>query len=480
MTKKKIDDKEKISDDDINSLDGKENEVKVIKKNKILINPMIEDVSLTPNIFKRDETIVATYLFMNPPTNEHDALIDTLYDICEQFNVDMPKVFIRPRSERYVISSEFRGNNDEKILYNLMSFDETLEIAKDIYGEIIQDERFENENDLIKYFDNKYTNIIFVTTDSCSVVESDDVFQVNYDISEEVISREMTKLVLDDEREKFESRLADGAEYLSDEIFDIIKNNAGDGFLPSDEDDDLEESLNMQQRIKRGITMRRYARKIQAAKKRMKHKMANTKMLKKRARRMAVNVLRKKLAGVKGANYSNLSVGEKIQIDKRVEKRKGAIARIAAKLLPKIRKAELSKFSKKEPLKKEVSKKKPLKENFKENNVTDKPKWGNKISARDRWNYLFNLDEKKLPDNFKNFKESIDDILSEETSKIILALKERAIKSGYDFETLAKIYDRGCSTLNEENDTLTASQKGFIRVDSFIAGNILKEDKDLI
>jgi len=48
----------------------------------------------------------------------------------------------------------------------------------------------------------------------------------------------------------------------------------------------------------------------------------------------------KKIAGKRGEEYATLSPQQKIIIDKMVEKRAGAIPKIAKKLLPKIKKAE--------------------------------------------------------------------------------------------------------------------------------------------
>jgi len=103
--------------------------------------------------------------------------------------------------------------------------------------------------------------------------------------------------------------------------------------------------LNFQQRRQRALTMRRYKSKIAAARKRMRKRAATKDKLQQRARKKAISIIRKKVAGQKGADYSNLNPAEKMMIDKRVMKRQGAIARIAKKLLPKVRKADLARIS---------------------------------------------------------------------------------------------------------------------------------------
>lgn len=70
-------------------------------------------------------------------------------------------------------------------------------------------------------------------------------------------------------------------------------------------------------------------------------------MLKKRSRKHAIELIRQKVAGEKkGKSYRQLSAGEKIQIDKRVASRKTMVTRLAKRLLPQIRRAEMSKFKK--------------------------------------------------------------------------------------------------------------------------------------
>jgi len=54
--------------------------------------------------------------------------------------------------------------------------------------------------------------------------------------------------------------------------------------------------------------------------------------------KQARDVVRAKF--VKGKSYQELSYAEKIQLDKKVEKKQALIKKIAKKLLPKIKKAE--------------------------------------------------------------------------------------------------------------------------------------------
>ena len=99
-----------------------------------------------------------------------------------------------------------------------------------------------------------------------------------------------------------------------------------------------EKPLTPQQRIQRGRIMKRLAPKIAMKRKIAMKKKANPEKLKTRAMKQARDAVRAKF--VKGKSYQELSYAEKIQLDKKVEKKQALIKKIAKKLLPKIKKAE--------------------------------------------------------------------------------------------------------------------------------------------
>ncbi len=99
-----------------------------------------------------------------------------------------------------------------------------------------------------------------------------------------------------------------------------------------------EKPLTPQQRNQRGRIMKRLAPKIAMKRKIAAKKKANPEKLKVRAMKQARDAVRAKF--VKGKSYQELSYSEKIQLDKKVEKKQALIKKIAKKLLPKIKKAE--------------------------------------------------------------------------------------------------------------------------------------------
>ena len=99
--------------------------------------------------------------------------------------------------------------------------------------------------------------------------------------------------------------------------------------------------LTIAQRRKKAMVMRRYKGKIKRSREIAKKRLASPEKLKKRSRRHAIDIVRKKFASKRGENYRNLSPGDKIAIDRIVQKKAAIVNRIAKRLLPKEKKAEL-------------------------------------------------------------------------------------------------------------------------------------------
>jgi len=102
--------------------------------------------------------------------------------------------------------------------------------------------------------------------------------------------------------------------------------------------EDVDEALNFQQRRARARQMKKNKAKIAMGRRRAARKAADPKRLMKRARKAAINTLFKKLA--KGQSRSDLPAGRRQEIEKRIEKMKPRVDKIARKMLPQIRKLE--------------------------------------------------------------------------------------------------------------------------------------------
>lgn len=102
--------------------------------------------------------------------------------------------------------------------------------------------------------------------------------------------------------------------------------------------EDVDEALNFQQRRARARVMKKNKAKIAMGRRRASRKAADPERLKKRARKAAINTLFKKLA--KGQTRSEMPAGRRQEIEKRIEKMKPRVDKIARKILPQIRKLE--------------------------------------------------------------------------------------------------------------------------------------------
>ncbi len=102
-----------------------------------------------------------------------------------------------------------------------------------------------------------------------------------------------------------------------------------------------DEALNVQQRMKLSRSLKKNKAKIAMGRKRAARKVANVDTLKKRAQKQARNQFLKKIT--KDVPKDELSLGRRQGIEKRLDKMKPKIDKLARKLLPQVRKGELEK-----------------------------------------------------------------------------------------------------------------------------------------
>lgn len=101
------------------------------------------------------------------------------------------------------------------------------------------------------------------------------------------------------------------------------------------------EALTVQQRLAKSRQMKKLKSKIALGRKRAERKVASIDVLKKRAQKQARNFFAKKIT--KGQDKGELGMARRADIEKRLDKMKPKIDKLARKMLPKIRKAEIEK-----------------------------------------------------------------------------------------------------------------------------------------
>lgn len=104
------------------------------------------------------------------------------------------------------------------------------------------------------------------------------------------------------------------------------------------ESTDVDEALTMTQRLKKSRQMKRYKSKLKLGRERAMRKTADTGRIKRRASKHARMQLFKKLS--KGKSPSELPFAKRQEIEKRLDKMKDRIERMAKKMVPQVRKLE--------------------------------------------------------------------------------------------------------------------------------------------
>lgn len=100
----------------------------------------------------------------------------------------------------------------------------------------------------------------------------------------------------------------------------------------------VDEVISRSERLKRGQRMKRMSKRIQMAKKRALRRAPSMDVLQKRARKQAKNQMIQKWT--RGADKSELSMGRKAELEKRLKKMGPKLDRMAKKLVPTIRKQD--------------------------------------------------------------------------------------------------------------------------------------------
>ena len=108
---------------------------------------------------------------------------------------------------------------------------------------------------------------------------------------------------------------------------------------------EFEEAMTAAQRQKAKATFRKNKSKIMLGRKKAAKKLASPEKLQGKAIKQARNLLLKKMT--KGKGKDELSFAQRKALENKLDKKKGAIKKIAKKLLPKIKAADKAKLKSK-------------------------------------------------------------------------------------------------------------------------------------
>ena len=308
----------------------------LLVKNSIEVNPKLEEA---PN-----KTVVLGWGRMNPITVGHEKLVNKIKSVARS-EAATPLIYV---------------SHSQDAKKNPLDYDDKIMLAKKAFGNIIVKSNARTIIQIMQELQKKFSKVILVVGqdrikqfdellnkyngkdynfDNISIVSAGDRDPDSEGV-EGMSASKMRAAASQGDFKKFKTGLPRRLQSDAQDVYDMVR-----GGMKIAEMLELDEALTIQQRRMRAITMRKYKSKIAQGRRRMAKKAASMDKLKLRARKAAIKIIRKKVAGKKGEKYNSLSPSEKMLIDKRVATKKSAIDRIAKKLLPKVRKADLAKLS---------------------------------------------------------------------------------------------------------------------------------------
>jgi len=295
---------------------------------------------------------VLTFGRFNPPTIGHQKLVEAVKKIAKSKNAK-PLVYLS-------------HSQDSK--KNPLSYKDKMKYAREAFGDLMHVSKSKTIIEVLKELENTYKNITVVVgsdrvNEFSSLLNKYNGKEYNFDSivvesagerdpdAEGVAGMSASKMrhaVQENDMKTFKSGLPSKLKSVAKEMFNVLKVEMN---IREQMENELEAEgllneavLNLQQRIKRKILMRKYKTKILRAKQLAQRRLAGTPKLKVRAQRMARDIARKRFAGQRGVKYHELSPSDKIAVDRVIDKKGALIKRIASRLLPAVRKNEVQRL----------------------------------------------------------------------------------------------------------------------------------------
>ena len=235
-------------------------------------------------------------------------------------------------------------------------------------------------------------------------------------------------------------------------------------------------ALTLVQRQRRARILRAKEPKMQRAKEVAQHRLASDEKLKARAINKARNIVKMRFSARRGTPYTELTTSEKIQVDKVVDKKVALIRKLAARLLPSLRKAEVNRLASfQSGAKLQHATAGPVNEEF--NNIVESLDSKTSMQLVDIIND--SIDALNENDNSLGItlKRLLNAVLPEDATTSTLI--QKAERTGIPFSTLREVFERG-SFAWENDGKATQEQFSFARVNSYIAkGRAWTLDADL-
>ena len=405
------------------------------------------------------KSVVFSFGRMNPPTVGHEKLVDKIQAVAKANKADA-RLFLS------------RTEGDDK---NPLPYSDKLKLAKMAFPGIVQDTPKSMYPagfiGLLKMLEDKYDKVIIVVgSDRLPNIkalankyngseykfeEIEVVSAGERDPDEEGVSgmsaSKMRAAAKAGDLAKFKSGLPSRLKSAAKLVMDKLKQ-----YLSEDLDEAV---LTLSQRLKRRTQMRRVKGKIRLGQRRALARKANSKVISRRSKRVAIKMMRKRI--LRGRKYQDLSYSSRAAVDRQIARRKTAIARLAKRIEPKLRQAEGRRRSgqgfKSISLGPTPIKKKKLREGMSHDNLIE---CVNAIMKR---------------------------IIAEQNYSLAplehASLVRKSTETGVPVKVIKEVYARGVASWNMGlRENTTPQQWGFARVNSFLAGgfNAYTADRDLL
>jgi hypothetical protein len=481
-----------------------EKEANLKKDKKTSIQSKAADkINLSPKLQEASgRTAVLVWGRMNPPTIGHEKLVRKQLQVARSMGAT-PILLL---------------SHSEDAAKNPLPYDDKLFLAKKAFGNHVQKSPARTVIEALKHVDKDFDNVVLLCG-SDRVKDYERVMGYNgkdfkFDSTkvmsagqrdpdaegaEGMSASKMRKAVKDGDDRAFKSGLPPKLKAIADQVYEMVKNGMKLAEMYMEEE--LLEVLSIQQRRKRGIQMRRYKTRIARARKIARKRMATKDKLVRRAQKAARNLVRKRVAGQRGTKYASLTVADKMNIDRRVEQRKSLIQKLAKRLMPAIRKAEMVRLKKARgynvteqldiafeqyfvnSIFEDVSATKEKHKREKEQMAVKHAREIQRAKIADvkREECVIDMQEADIFKLVDYMLEKIEDKGEHLDEKVYLALEKKADKSGIDITKLQEVYKGGVEEcLTEQRTDLTPQQLGFARVNAFVArGKIEQKIKDV-
>ena len=359
-------------------------------------------------------TVVVAWGRMNPMTAGHEKLVNKVISVAKS-EKGQPEIYLT-------------HSFDKK--KNPLAYDDKIKLAQKAFGPTVKKSNAKTIFQLMAQLNTKYNKVVLVAG-SDRVDEFSNTLQKyngkEYNFDEiKVVSAGSRDPDADDvsgisgtkmrgfaatDMKKFTANLPARLKGDAESIAALVRkgmNMSESEEIHVDDMEVIDEALNRQQRRARSIAFKRARFKIKRGREKAKRKVASMEVLKKRARKAAIGVLKQKFS--KNRRYAELTSGEKEIIDKRIEKiNKKRIEAIARKLLPKVRTKE------RERIKAMHSKRN---ESFEMNEACQTDVKGRKVphmlltkEGKVKFDSRFKLYKKKVNESTENLYEDINDLM---------------------------------------------------------------------